>query len=43
MNSLELMKCLKYLTAEEYQEGNAKIIIKIKVWEDIVEIFALES
>ena len=36
------MKCLKYLTADEYDEGMTKLVIKLKVWEDIVGTFMIE-
>ncbi len=35
------MKCLKYLAADEVEGGQLKLVIKIKVWENIVETFML--
>lgn len=42
MGSLELMKCLKYLAVDEYDEGKTKLVIKIRVWEDIIRTFLSE-
>jgi hypothetical protein len=39
MNSLELMKCLKYLSADEY---GGRLVVKIKVWENVVATFDMQ-
>jgi len=38
------MKCLKYLTADEYlSQQQMKLMIKLKVWENIIGTFMAES
>ena len=34
------MKCLKYLSADEFEDGKTKIVIKLKVWENIIQTFS---